>query len=151
MSQAKTEVALQFLECCAAEVALQPSLFCSADVILTKSCAAASEKLHCNIAKAALQESGAFLPLSCGFQAPTFRHPRLGPAHMLSLLSIALCFSCVAGYRAIPAHPTKGHLSWGIARSCRSMLRVSQLKLPSRSYRARGGIAAMLSQTAFYD
>ena len=30
--------------------------------------------------KTALHESGAFLPLSCGFQAPTFRHPRLGPA-----------------------------------------------------------------------
>ena len=45
-----------------------------------KSCAAASKKLQCNIEKAALQESGAFLPLSCGFQAPTFRHPRLGPA-----------------------------------------------------------------------
>ena len=44
------------------------------------SCAAASAKLQCNIEKAALQESGAFLPLSCGFQAPTFRHPRLGPA-----------------------------------------------------------------------
>ena len=71
MPQAKMEVALQFLECCAAEVALQQSLFCNADVILTKSCAAASKKLHCNIAKAALQESGAFLPLSCGFQAPT--------------------------------------------------------------------------------
>ena len=65
---------------------------------------AALKKLHCNIRfsavrklfvpkvalqqaktalqhrKAALQESGAFLPLSCGFQAPTFRHPRLGPA-----------------------------------------------------------------------
>ena len=80
MPQAKTEVALQFLECCAAEVALQHWLFCSAEVILTKSCAAASEKLHCNIEKAALQLSGAFLPLSCGFQAPTFRHPRLGPA-----------------------------------------------------------------------
>ena len=80
MPQAKTEVALKFLECCAAEVALQHSLFCSADVILTKSCAAASEKLQCNIEKAALQESGAFLPLCCGFQAPTFRHPHLGPA-----------------------------------------------------------------------
>ena len=45
-----------------------------------QSCAAASEKLQCNIEKAALPESGAFLPLSCGFQAPTFRHPRLGPA-----------------------------------------------------------------------
>ena len=45
-----------------------------------KSCAAANEKMHCNIEKAALQKSGAFLPLSCGFQAPTFKHPRLGPA-----------------------------------------------------------------------
>ena len=82
MPQAKTEVALQFSECCTAEVALQHSVFCSADVILTKSCAAASDKLHCNIEEAALQESGAFLPLSCGFQAPTFRHPRLGPAEL---------------------------------------------------------------------
>ena len=47
--------------------------------------AAANEKLHCNIEKAALQESGPFLPLSCGFQAPTFRHPRLGPAEFLPL------------------------------------------------------------------
>ena len=75
--QARTEVALQFSECCAAEVALQHSLFCSADLVFTKSCAATNEKLHCNIQKAALQESGAFLPLSCGFQAPTFRPPRL--------------------------------------------------------------------------
>ena len=74
--QAKTEVALQFSECCAAEVALQHWLFCNADVILTKSCAATTEKLHRNIEKAVFQESGAFLPLSCGFQAPTFRHPR---------------------------------------------------------------------------
>ena len=74
MPQAKTEVALQFLKCCAAEVALQHWLFCSADVILTKSCTAASEKLQCNIEKAALQESGAFLPLSCGFQAPLVVH-----------------------------------------------------------------------------
>ena len=80
MPQAKTEVALQFSECCAAETALQHWFFCSAEVIWTKSCGAANEKLHCNIEKAALQESGAFLPLSCGFQAPTFRHPRLGPA-----------------------------------------------------------------------
>ena len=86
MPQAKTEVALQFSECCAAEVALQHWLFCSAAFILTKSCAAASEKLQCNIEKAALQESGAFLPLSCGFQAPTFRHPRLGPVDFLGFL-----------------------------------------------------------------
>ena len=69
--------------CCTAEVALQHSLFCSAEVTSTESCAAANENLHCNIEKAALQESGAFLPLSCGFQAPTFRHPRLGPAELL--------------------------------------------------------------------
>ena len=80
MPQAKTEVALQFSQCCAAETALQHSLFCSAEVIWTRSCAAANEKLHCNIEKAVLLESGAFLPLSCGFQVPTFRHPRLGPA-----------------------------------------------------------------------
>ena len=41
---------------------------------LPKNRAATNEKLHCNIEKAALQESGAFLLLSCGFQAPTFRH-----------------------------------------------------------------------------
>ena len=82
MPQAKTEVALQFLECYDAETALQHSLFCSADVICTKSCAAANEKLHCNIEIAALQESGAFLPLSCRFQAPTFRHPRFGLAEL---------------------------------------------------------------------
>ena len=35
--------------------------FCNADVILTKSCAATNGKLHRNIEKAALQESGAFL------------------------------------------------------------------------------------------
>ena len=73
MPQAKTEVALQFLESCAAEVALQHSVFCNADIIFTKSCAATSEKLHCNSEKASLQKSGAFLPLSRGFQAPTFR------------------------------------------------------------------------------
>ena len=80
MPQAKTEVALQFSECCAAEVALQHSLFYSVEVISTKNCTAANEKLHCNFKEAALQKSGAFLPLPCGFQAPTFRHPRLGLA-----------------------------------------------------------------------
>ena len=84
MPQAKTEVALQFSECSAAETALQHRLFCNAEVFWTKRCAAANEKLHCNIEKAALQESGAFLPLFCGFQAPTFRHPRLGPADLHS-------------------------------------------------------------------
>ena len=86
MPQAKTGVALQFSESCAAEVALQHSLFCSAEVILTKSCAAASAKLQWSIEKAALQKSGAFLPLSCGFQAPTFRPPRLGPADTIAAI-----------------------------------------------------------------
>ena len=77
MPQAKTE----FLECCAAETALQHSLFCSADVICTKSCAAANEKLHCNIEIAALQERVA---LSCRFPAG-FKPPRLG-THVSDLL-----------------------------------------------------------------
>ena len=70
MPQAKTEVALQFSECCAAEVALQQSLFCSAEVIFTKSCAAASGKLQCNIDKAAFAGK-------CRFPAD-FKLPRLG-------------------------------------------------------------------------
>ena len=88
MPQTKTEVALQFSECCAAEVALQRWLFCSANAILIKSCAAASEKTEVQHGKTALQESGAFLPLSCGFQAPTSRHPRLGPAEVKLVLAV---------------------------------------------------------------
>ena len=76
MPQAKTEVALQFSESCAAEVPLQHSLFCSADFIFTKHRAATNEKLHCNTEKAAGQK----VALSCVFQAPMFRLPRLGPA-----------------------------------------------------------------------
>ena len=90
MPQAKTEVALQFSECCAAEVALQHSLFCSADVILTKAalqqaknCTATSKKLRCR--KVALS-----CHASCGFQAPTFRDPRFGPAEFIA----GLCFGC---------------------------------------------------------
>ena len=105
MPPAKTEVALQFSDCCAAEVALQHSVFCSADVNFTKSCAAASEKLQCNIGIPALQESGAFLPLSCGFQAPTFRHPRLGSADPLFLM----------GYRVGSARYVA---EWDIAQIC---------------------------------
>ena len=82
MAHAKTEVALQFSEGCAAEVALQHWLFCIADGILTKSCAAASEKLQCNIEKAALQESGAFLQR---FPAD-FKPPRFG-THVSDLLN----------------------------------------------------------------
>ena len=72
------EVVLQFSDSCTAETALQHSLFCSADVAFTN-WAATKEKLHCNIEKLRCRKVGAFLPLSCGFQAPTFRHPRLGP------------------------------------------------------------------------
>ena len=60
-----------------------------------KSCAATNEKLHCNIKKAALQESGAFLPLSCGFQAPTFRLPRLGPADSKNRNNFARLLVCL--------------------------------------------------------
>ena len=101
MPPAKTQVALQFSECCAAETALQHWLFCSAEVIWTQSCAAANEKLPCNIEKAALQESGAFLPLSCGFQAPTFRNPRWGLAEYRTIWGIA---GIVSQYRAIWGH-----------------------------------------------
>ena len=44
--------------------------------------------------------------------------------------------------------PPKAPLSWGIADYVGIMLLVSQLELPSRSYRAIGGIAAILSQIA---
>ena len=75
--------------------------------LILGNCAAetALQKLHCNIrfsavrksfvpkaalqpknctatSKAALQESGAFLPLSCGLQVPKFRHPRFGLAEV---------------------------------------------------------------------
>ena len=39
----------------------------------TKNCTATSKSLRC-------RKVAAFLPLSCGFQAPTFRHPRFGLA-----------------------------------------------------------------------
>ena len=52
-------------------------------MLLSKAALQQAKKLQCNIEKAALQESGAFLPLSCKFQAPTFRLPHLGPAEFL--------------------------------------------------------------------
>ena len=78
MPQAKTEIALQFSERCAAESALQHSLFCSADVICSKSCAATKTK-NCTATLKKLRCTKVALswPLSCGFQAPTFRHPCL--------------------------------------------------------------------------
>ena len=75
MPQAKTEVALQFSESCAA--ATFAFLQCRRHFYQKPRCN--QRKLHCNIGKAALQESGALLQLSCGSQAPTFRLPRLGP------------------------------------------------------------------------
>ena len=98
MPQAKTEVVLQFSESCVAEAALQHSLVSRADAILnvfTKSCAASSKKLHGNVEKAALQESGAFLPLSCGCHAPTLGLadlplPRDNPAKCSCLVVVSL-------------------------------------------------------------
>ena len=54
--------------------------FCNADVIFYQKLRCSKRKTALQHWKAALQESGAFLPLSCGFQAGTFRLPRLGPA-----------------------------------------------------------------------
>ena len=97
MPQAKTEVALQFLECCAAEVAPQHSLFCCAGMSFwPKAALQQAKNKQCNIEKAALQESGAFLLLSCGFHAPTFRHPRLAPAEQM----YAFWNSCVLCLRS---------------------------------------------------
>ena len=94
MPQAKTEVALQFSECCAAETALQHWLFCSAEVIWTNSCAAANEKLHCNIEKAALQESGAFLQrFPAGFKPPRLGTHVSKPCFSM-LASATLSLSC---------------------------------------------------------
>ena len=68
------------LHCNFQKVALQ-KLHCNIRFsALRKSFSPKSGKLQFNTEKAALQESGAFLPLSCAFQAPTFRLPRLGPA-----------------------------------------------------------------------
>ena len=80
MPQAKTEVALQFLECCAAETALQHSLFCRADVICTKSCAAANE--NCTATSKSLRCRK--VAPSCRFLAG-FKPPRLG-THVSDLL-----------------------------------------------------------------
>ena len=78
LPQAKTEVALQFSECCAAETALQHWLFCSAKSHL-------DQKLRCNKRKTALQHRkscvagkwrfpAAFLRVSSPHVwAPTFR------------------------------------------------------------------------------
>ena len=57
----------------------------------TKNCTATPKSLRC-------RKSGAFLPLSCGFQAPTFRHPRLGLAESFAHFSFSppslMVFTC---------------------------------------------------------
>ena len=81
MPQAKTEVALQFSECCAAGTALQHWLFSAvrksfgpkAALQQTKNCTATSKKLHCRKVALSCRFPAAFKP-------PTFRHPRFGPA-----------------------------------------------------------------------
>ena len=75
MPQARSEVALQFSECCAAEVALQHSLFCSGGHFRQKLCCS-KRKLQCSIVKKLLCRKVA---LSCRLPAD-FRLPCLGPA-----------------------------------------------------------------------
>ena len=115
MPQAKTEVALQFLECCAAETALQHWLFCSADVICTKSCAAANEKLHCNIENSKSLRCRK-VALSCLFPAG-FKPPRLG-THVSDLLSADCPGSPVLGAGDAPPpelHPGASECAPGLA------------------------------------
>ena len=88
------------------QAALQEAKNCTATL---KKCVARKWRFPAAFKKVALscrfQESGAFLPLSCGFQAPVFRLPRLGPAE---------CFfrsRRVAGYCAIPYPPIRGKTS----------------------------------------
>ena len=50
--------------------------FFPARMLFLPRAALSQTKNQCSIAKAALQESGAFLPRSCGFHAPAFRLPR---------------------------------------------------------------------------
>ena len=81
MSQAKTEVALQFLESCRCRS-------CNETFAFLQCGCHCYQKLHCNKWKTALQHCQKLrfrkvalsCLLSCRFQAPMFRHPRLGPA-----------------------------------------------------------------------
>ena len=106
--------------------------------------------------KAALQESGAFLPLSCGFQAPTFRHPRLGPAdpcratrvalHMSQLISwdfIAFC-RCSTGVALHPLNILVSHLPPPCAGRCRTEIWVW------KGAALHGGVAATVAGVALH-
>ena len=93
MPPAKTEVALQFSECCAAETALQHWLFCSAEVIWTKSCAAANENCTATSKKLRCRK----VALSCRFPAG-FKPPRLG-THVSDLLSVRFLWGIAAPSR----------------------------------------------------
>ena len=82
MPQAKTEVALQFSECCAAEVALQHWLFCSADLIFTQKLRCNKWKLHCNIQKSCVAGKWRF-------PAPSRPYPFAGEIRLIfSQLSV---------------------------------------------------------------
>ena len=82
MPQAKTEVCaaifgmLRCRSCTATFACLQ----CGSDLNNFDQKLRCRRKMQRNIDKVELQESGACLPLSCGFQAPMFRPPGLGPA-----------------------------------------------------------------------
>ena len=90
MPQAKTEVALQFLECCAADVRTATFAFLQCGRHLY-------QKLRCSRRKTALQHRNRCVagkwrfpaPLSCRFQAPTFRH------HVSDLLNLIIFYELV--------------------------------------------------------
>ena len=73
---------LQKLHCNIPFSAVRKSVLPEAALQRAKNCTATLKKLRC-------RKSGAFLPLSCGFPAPTLRHPCLGPAESRAILGIA--------------------------------------------------------------
>ena len=77
-------IALQKLHCNIRFPAVRKSLLPEATLQQAKNC-------NATLKKAALQESGAFLPLSCGFQAHTFRLPCLGSADVLTPGETRIC------------------------------------------------------------
>ena len=81
MPHAKTGHCTAILETCAAEVALQHSLFCSAAFFLPKA-ALQQVKTALQHWKSCVAGKWRFPAAFCGFQSPTFRHPRLGPAEL---------------------------------------------------------------------
>ena len=61
-----------------------------------------TKKRHCNIEERRCRKVALFLPLSCGFQAPTLRHPHLGPAEFGAPESY--CHVCCASPSNVLSH-----------------------------------------------